>query len=86
MFNLEKSIQNWRKRLAKHPGLEPGMIEELESHLRDKIDDLVQKGFSEEEAFHQAVENHFDDPEGIAGQFFQARKTKLAPPPWKRDG
>lgn len=86
MFNVEKSIQNWRKRLAKHPGLEPGMIEELESHLRDKMDDLVNKGFSEEEAFHQALENHFDDPEEIAGQFFQARKTKLAPPPWKRKG
>lgn len=86
MFNKERSIQNWRKRLAKHPGLEPGMIEELESHLRDKVDDLVEKGFSEEEAFHQAVEKHFDDPEEIAGQFFQARKTKLAPPPWKREG
>lgn len=84
MFNVEESIQNWRRRLAKHPGLEPGYIEELESHLRDKIDDLVEKGFSEEEAFHHAVENHFDDPEEIAGQFFQARKTKLAPPPWKK--
>lgn len=83
MFNVEKSIQNWRKRLAKHPGLEPGYIEELESHLRDKIDDLIQKGFTEEQAFHQAVENHFDSPEEIADQFFQARKTKLAPPPWK---
>lgn len=84
MFNVEKSIKDWRRRLAKHPGLEPGDIEELESHLRDKIDDLIQKGFSEEEAFHQAVENHVDDPEEIAVQFFQARKTKLAPPPWKR--
>lgn len=83
MFNLEKSIQNWRKRLATHPGLEPGMIEELESHLRDKIDDLTKKGFTEEQAFHQAVENHFDDPEVIAEQFFQARKTKLGLPPWK---
>lgn len=83
MFNIEKTIKSWRKRLEKHPGLEPGYIEEMESHLRDKIDDLVQKGFSDEEAFHQAVENHFDDPEEIAGQFFQARKTKLAPPPWK---
>lgn len=86
MFNLEKSIQNWRKRLEKHPGLEPGYIEEMESHLRDKIDDLVQKGFNEEEVFHQAVENHFDDPEEIAGQFFQARKTKLAQPTWKSGG
>lgn len=83
MFNVEESIQNWRKRLEKHPGLEPGYIEELESHLRDKIDDLVAKGFSEKEAFQHAVENHFDDPEEIAGQFFEARKTKLAPPPWK---
>lgn len=83
MFNVEKSIQDWRKRLSKHPGLEPGYIEELESHLRDKIDDLVENGFTEEEAFNQAIENEFDDPEVIAEQFFQARKTKLTPPPWK---
>lgn len=83
MFNLEKAIQNWRKRLERHQGLEPGYIEEMESHLRDKIDDLVQNGFSEEQAFHQAVENHFDNPEEIAAQFFQARKTKVGLPPWK---
>ncbi|WP_234567506.1 ABC transporter permease [Rhodohalobacter sp. 614A] len=82
MFNVEKSIQNWRKRLLKHQGLEPGFVEEMESHLRDKIDDLVQKGHSEEDAFHQAVKN-FDDPEEIANQFFQARKTKVGLPPWK---
>lgn len=83
MFNLEESIKRWRKKLRKHPGLEPGYIEELESHLRDKIDDLITQGYSEEESFEAAVEHHFDDPEAIAEQFYQARRTNSSTPSWK---
>ena len=41
MFDLEKEINNWKKSLRKNPSLEDGYIEELESHLRDKIEALI---------------------------------------------
>ena len=51
-FNLEQAIQEWRKRLHKHAGLEPGDLEELEIHLRDAIDDQSEDYESIEEAFN----------------------------------
>jgi len=33
---------------SKKPSLEDGYIEELELHLRDKIEDFISKGMSEE--------------------------------------
>jgi len=41
MFNLEKAIKDWRKALNKNEALEDGYKEELECHLRDKIDYLI---------------------------------------------
>lgn len=56
-FNLDKAIKNWRKKLEKYPDLEPGYIEELEAHLRDKIDYLLAEDFNLEEAFLKASED-----------------------------
>jgi hypothetical protein len=35
MFELEKAITSWRKRMEANPALEPGYIAELEARLRD---------------------------------------------------
>ncbi len=55
MFNLEETIKRWRASLDKNEALEDGYKEELESHLRDKIDYLTGRGASEKEAFNEAV-------------------------------
>jgi len=55
MFDLEKAIKHWRTRLGSDPAMEPGYVAEIESHLRDKIDTLVNKGRTSEEAFDEAV-------------------------------
>ena len=55
MFDLEKAIKSWRKALNKNEALEDGYKEELESHLRDKIDHLIGRGLSEQKAFEDAV-------------------------------
>jgi len=55
MFDLDKAIKQWRKILNKNDALEDGYKEELENHLRDKIDHLVSIGSSEREAFDEAV-------------------------------
>lgn len=67
-FNLEQAIQNRRQKLEKHQEPEPGYIEEMASHLRDKIDDLIQQEKSEDNAFRLAVGNRFENAEGIADQ------------------
>ena len=54
MSNLENLIKNWKKILHKNPSLEEGYIEELESHLRDEIDNFINKGMKEEKAFNEA--------------------------------
>ena len=56
MFDLEKAIKTWRKSLGKNESLEDGYMEELESHLRDKIDYLKNRGLSDEQSFMEAVD------------------------------
>jgi len=82
-FNLIQAVKEWRKDLEKHPGLEPGYIEELESHLRDKIDDITARGTSEKEAFQQAVEE-IDDAEELATEFHKSRSISNHKPQWNR--
>jgi hypothetical protein len=50
MFELEEGISQWRKRMEADPAFEPGQIAEIESHLRDKIDDLTARGRTQEES------------------------------------
>ena len=53
---MEKDIKQWRKTLNKNSALEDGYKEELECHLRDKIEFLMNGGSSEEKAFKEAVQ------------------------------
>jgi len=54
-FNLKHSIRDWKKNLQQYQQLEPGDIEELESHLFESIDELQSSGLSEKEAFLKAA-------------------------------
>ena len=40
MFNLEQAIANWRRSLV-NAGLGPEVIDELECHLRDEIEEQM---------------------------------------------
>ncbi len=68
MFELEKALSHWRKRMQANPSLEPGSIAELENHLRDKIDDLIARGKESEQAFEEAVRT-FGETSVIGAQF-----------------
>jgi putative ABC transport system permease protein len=84
MFDLEEAIKKWRKSLRKNEALEDGYIEELESHLRDKIDHLKDRGLSEEKAFLDAVEK-IGDRDRIGEEYFKADTRKMiSRPPWKK--
>jgi len=85
MFDLEGAIKKWRKSLRKNQALEDGYMEELESHLRDKIDHLVEQGRSEERAFVEAVEK-IGDRDRIGEEYFKVDTKKQYPrPPWKKE-
>ncbi len=63
-FNLENEIQNWKQKLNKYTQLEPGDISELENHLYDSIDALLEEGLDEKAAFQKAskeIEKGFED-------------------------
>lgn len=55
MFNLELQIDLWKRHLEKADSIQKDDVDELESHLRDSIDELVGKGLVTEEAFLIAV-------------------------------
>ena len=50
-FNSTSMIEDWVNRLKSEDSLTEADIVELESHLRDIMDDLTENGLSEEEAF-----------------------------------
>lgn len=85
VFDLEQAIQDWKKGLWKHQGLEPGHIEELESHLRDRIDDYLDQGFLSEAAFEEAKKRSMPAPEVLAKDFFYARSGGRKTPPWEKN-
>ncbi len=82
MFDLEKAIRQWRRSLRKNEALEDGYIAELESHLRDDIENRIGKGVSEENAFKEAVEN-IGKSETIGSEYFKTNTRHLSGrPPW----
>ena len=83
MFNLEKEIKKWRNSLRKNQALEDGYVEELESHLRDLVNEEITKGKSEEEAFNISVKR-IGDAENISGEYYKSDTTSITSrPPWQ---
>jgi|GEM_PF-338341 len=81
MFDLELAITKWRKLLRKNSALEDGYIEELESHLREEIDEG--RGLSEEEAFNAAVEK-IGVAENVGEEYYKSDTTHISKrPPWQ---
>jgi len=50
-FDLNAAIANWQQELAAQPDLTPEVRRELETHLRDTIAELQQRGLNNEESF-----------------------------------
>jgi putative ABC transport system permease protein len=83
MFELETAISKWRKRMEADPSLEPGQIAEVESHLRDKVDDLTARGRSPEQAFEEAA-RALGETGLIGSQFFKATTPRRSGrPSWQ---
>jgi hypothetical protein len=55
MFDLEKSIADWRAQMLAAGIKTPVPLEELEGHLREEIERQVKSGLNKREAFNTAV-------------------------------
>jgi hypothetical protein len=55
MFDLNKAIANWLRQLAAGGRMSPEVLDELESHLRDDIEQQVRCGAEPQKAFESAV-------------------------------
>ena len=67
MFDLDNQVQSWRRRLLDNEAMSVGEADELESHLRDSIDELS-KSLSQEEAFWLSA-RRIGLPETVALEF-----------------
>jgi hypothetical protein len=56
MFDLEKAIAEWRQQMLSAGIQPPTTLDELESHLRQEIEQQMKSGLSEREAFNSAVQ------------------------------
>jgi len=81
MFDLEKAIREWRKALFRSPNMEEADVAELESHIRDEVDRLVNEGRDEEAAFRKAMEDPIS-VEALDAEYGKVRRLRLDRPSW----
>lgn len=56
MFDLEPAITAWRKQMLAAGIKTPVPLEELESHLRDDVEQQIESGLSAQQAFENSVQ------------------------------
>lgn len=57
MFNVEKAILEWRNRMAAGGFTNDEILNELEGHIRDEVEQHQQAGLGAKEAFEEALES-----------------------------
>lgn len=77
MFDLEQAISEWRRQLAAGGLKTPDVLNELESHLRDGVDQQVRSGLSVQQAFETVIQ-HMGHAALLMSEFKKADKAKRA--------
>lgn len=85
-FDLEEALRMWRQRVNRHPGIEPGVAEELELHLRDTIDAERAAGADDATAFQRALSKGFDDLDTLGRDLHRAAASSSRPATWDTSG
>ena len=75
MFDLEGQIQKWRQTVAEALANKPGVIDELENHLRDDVQQLVRSDQPPGVAWEKALAR-LGAPGQLAAEF-----AKVSPAP-----
>jgi hypothetical protein len=68
LFDLEQRIQQWRRTQAQALASRPEVIDELESHLREEVQRLLQAGQTPELAWETAL-RRLGGPQQLAAEF-----------------
>jgi hypothetical protein len=74
MFNLDEAITEWRRKMAAAGVKTPAPLDELESHLRDEVEQQVLSGSSEERAFEIALQR-IGRAEALKTEFNKVEET-----------
>ena len=75
MFNLGKSIAEWREQMLAAGITFPVPLEELEIHLREEIERQMKSGLNEAEAFDASVEK-IGESHTIQNEFNKVKATR----------
>src|SRR5580658_8480513 len=78
MFNLERSITEWRRQMLAAGIKSPRPLDELESHLREDVRALVSAGEPEDRAFELAV-GRLGSPDSVQTEFNKLKGAKIRP-------
>jgi len=78
MFDLEMQIHSWSDHLRAHGNLKEADVRELESHLREEIDDLTSAGLTPDESFLISVKR-LGNLDAISHEFAKVNTENL----WK---
>ncbi len=71
-FDLDKAVAAWRKSLRHNRAFLHDDVDELESHLRDHVDELVAEGIPAKQAFENAL-RRLGDTRRIEAEFGKVR-------------
>jgi hypothetical protein len=74
MFDLEKSIADWRKQMLAAGIKSPVPLEELESHLREEIERQMKSGLNGQTAFEIST-RQIGQPKIINHEFKKSERT-----------
>lgn len=74
MFDLEQVISEWRRQMVAGGIKELDDLNELESHLRDDLDQRVREGLSQRQAFEDAVQR-LGQADMLKAEFKKVDKT-----------
>jgi hypothetical protein len=76
MFDLNEQISKWRSTLSQSQTCHQTDIDELESHLREEIENLMASKLSEQEAFWVAS-HRLGDTNALAGEFAKINRNTV---------
>jgi len=76
IFDLEKAIIEWSRKLRRSGGLEDGTIAELTAHIRDEVEDLMDEGKNSKAAFLEATKS-VESAERIGSEYYKTNVCGL---------
>jgi hypothetical protein len=76
MFNLEEQISCWRRQMLSGGIKSPGLLEELESHLRDDIEQRMRSGISEQDALEATI-RQIGPAKALRTEFAKVRESVM---------